>query len=209
MLTSLILVSASPANAWFGTKPGSECSNKNELKKIDDKTHICAQARDGKNRWLINTNPKQVDSALGLILSSCGSTYDGEYRVNLYPRLMYGTLIQRAIANGGLTPSNKEKIIIQYDIDKSDSISNNFEMAITLDPKWKRINSLWISGVNAAYSRYARGGINPIEAINSSQNNLGLIESICKVAKTKGDVLSKNENRTLPKWIERAVLAYK
>ena len=200
--------SASPANAWFGTKSGSECSNKDELKKIDGKTHICAQARDGMNRWLINTKPKQAHSALGLILASCGSTYEGEYRVYIYPRMMYGALIQRAIANGRLAPSSKDEIAIKWEIVVSNTISNNFEMAITLDSKWKRINSLWIRGIDAAYSRYVRGGISGLDALKTPQNNLGLIESICKVAKNKGNTLSKNENRTLPKWIERVVKEY-
>lgn len=211
---SLALISLSafpaPAVALFGPKMGSECKVKGETKKIDNKPDICEQSRDGKYRWLINSAPLDKDSALGLVLSSCGSSFDGKYSVYVYPRMMFGALVERGIADGQLKPfTGKQQIVLQYDIDKSNLISTNFEMAATLDSKWNRINSLWINGINSSYTRWSKGGVDQIEAINASQSNIGLIEGICRVASKSGDSSSKKELRTLLSWMTRVVTPYK
>ena len=201
---------STPAVALFGPKMGSECKIKGETKKIDNKVHICEQSRDGKYRWLFDGAPSDKDSALGLVLSSCGSSFEGEYSVYVYPRMMFGALVERGLADGQLKPfTSKQEIVLQYDIDKSNKISTNFEMAATLDPKWNRINSLWINGINSSYARWSKGGVNQIEAINASQSNIGLIEGICKVASKSGDTASKKELRTLLSWIDRVITPYK
>jgi hypothetical protein len=211
-IASFVFYSVFPSSAvaFFGPNTGDTCGKKSETKKIDGKAHICEQARDSKFRWLVNSSPSESDSALGLVLSSCGSSFDGKYSVFVYPRMMFGALVERGIADGQLKQfTGKQQLLVQYDIDLSNKISTNLEMAATLDSKWRRINDLWISGINASYSRWSKGGANQIEAINASQSNIDLIEGICRVASTSGDKASKKELRTVLAWMERAIAPYK
>jgi hypothetical protein len=197
--TLVLMLSIQPANAFFGPKSGSTCAKLNEVREIKSKSHICVEARDKKLRWLLNTIPSDKNAAIGLILRSFLSSYDeGVY---IYPRMMFGALAERGIAAGTFKPNNAK--FIQYDIEQTKKITSNLEMAATLDPKWKRINLLWTSGIDSAYSRWERGGVNQIEAINASANNLDSIEGLAKIALKSGGSEAMKENRTLSDWIDR------
>jgi hypothetical protein len=196
LLPLILLISSS-----FGPKSNSACSEPNEVREIKSKSYICAEAIDKELRWLINTPPSDENAAIGLILRSFLNNYDEDYRIFIYPRMMFGALAERGIASGDFKPKNEK--FIQYDIEQTRKITSNLEMAATLDSKWIRINSLWVSGIESAYSRWNRGGVNQIEAINASTNNLDSIEGLSKIALKSGEGEALKENRTLSDWIDR------
>lgn len=198
-----VLASIQTSVAFFGPKSGSICSKVDEVRDIKSKKHICSKANDEKLRWLINTTPSDKQSAIGLVLSNCGSSIEGEYSVYIYPRMMFGALAERGIAEGSYKP--KDERFVQFDIDQSRRITSNFEMAAALDSRWSRINRLWTSGINSAYSKWNRGGVNQIEAINSSANNLDAIEGLCKIALKLAEGEAIKERRTVSTWIGRVI----
>jgi hypothetical protein len=197
------LFTISESHGLFGPKSGSTCSNLNEVKEISSKKHICSEAKDKKLRWLLNSAPTDKNSALALILDSCGMDLPGGFSVYVFPRMMFGALAARGIADGSYKPTNMSSV--DYDIERSARITRNLEMAAALDSKWKRISSLWNSGIDSAYSRWLRGGVTQIEAINSSSNNLDSIDGLCKVALNAGKKEANKENRNLSAWIARVM----
>lgn len=197
-----------PAQALFGPKTGDECSQKGESKKISGKSHICAQSKDGKNRWLINSTPSDKDAALGLVLQNCGSDYDGKYSVYIYPRMIFGAVVEKTIEAGRYTPDKKSQSIMDFEISQSQNISSNFEMAATLDPKWTKINNFWTGAIDSAFRRWLSGGVTQLEASIASQSNLNSVESICKVAYKNGQAAANKEKRTVSSWIARVTEGY-
>lgn len=214
-LVSILVIScaflASPqsqAFAFFGPNSGDKCSVKGELKKIDGKNHICAQSKDGLNRWLVNTVPTDKEAALGLVLQNCGSDYDGKYSVYVYPRMIFGAVIQKTIEAGRYTPDKKSLTILNYEITQAQGMTSNFEMASTLDPKWTKINNFWTGAINSAFTRWLAGGVTQLEASIASESNLNSVESICKVAYKNGLASANKEKRTVSSWISRVTDGY-
>ena len=205
-----ILVFSSQANAvaLFGPKSGQECSIKNEKKKIDGKNHICTQSKDGKSRWLVNTTPTDKDSALGLVLQNCGSDFDGKYSVYIFPRMIFGAVVQKTIEAGRYTPDEKSQSILNFEISRSQDLTVNFEMAATLDPKWTKISNSWIGAIDSAFKRWLAGGITQLDASIASESNLNSVESICKVAYKNGLTAANKEKRTVSNWIARVTSGY-
>jgi hypothetical protein len=197
----VLLLLFQPISSLLGPETNDSCSELNQVREIKSKSHICAEARDKELRWLINTPPSDENAAIGLILRSFLSNYDEDYSIYVYPRMMFGALAERGIASGDFKPQNEK--FIQYDIEQTRRITSNLEMAATLDQKWIRINSLWVSGIDSAYSRWNRGGVNQIEAINASTNNLDSIEGLSKIALKSGESEALKENRNLSDWIAR------
>jgi hypothetical protein len=208
-LSLLIIFSSQvPSNALFGPKSGEKCNVKGETKKIGGVSHVCEKSKDGQNRWLINSAPKDRDAALGLVLQNCGSDYDGKYSVYIYPRMIFGAVIQKTIESGEFTPDKKAESILDYEISKSQEMSSKFEMASTLDPKWNRINTFWTAAINSAFKRWQSGGVNQLEASIASQSNLDSVESICKVAAKNGLSAADKEKRTVLSWMARVTSGY-
>jgi hypothetical protein len=201
------LISIVESQALFGPKSGSTCSQLNEVKRIKGNLHICSEANDKKLRWLLNSEPTDKNSALALVLSSCGSDFEGKYSVYVYPRMMFGALAERGIADGTYKP--KDQRFVDYDIELTRKITSNLEMAAALDSKWRRINLLWNSGIDSAYARWNRGGVTQIEAINSSSSNLDSIEGLCKVALKSSEKEANKEKRTVSAWMARLMQEFK
>lgn len=199
----LNLMISEKSYALFGPKPGDICKTTSEKKVISGKKYICELSSDNKYRWLTNEKPTDEQIALSLVMYSCGDFYDSKFIVNMYPRKMFGALVELGINDGQYKPAESSMSMINYDIGISSAISKNLEMAAALDSKWSRINQLWIQGIDNSYKRWLQGGVNQIESINLAKNNLDAIESICKVAKIRAESQNQKEKRILVNWLKR------
>lgn len=206
----LVQISFAPrAHALFGPEPGDRCQIAGEIKKIKGKSHICAKSRTGDLRWLINTQPSEKDSALGLILRNCAQTLTSPYEVGVYPRMYLGAVVSRAVAEGAFTPKGSiTDVVYQVDLDRSRKMTERFEMARTLDSKWSRIQRSWESAIDASYKRWLRGGVSFEMSLGSGEEHLAAIESVCNVASRSGAGAAKAENRDLVSWILRVTRPY-
>jgi hypothetical protein len=198
-----------PANAWFGPKAGDSCQILEEKKSISGRPYICERDLKGLSRWLINTPTSDANSALSLVTLACTDRLGKTVYVYMAPIQMEGAIWQRAAEDGLLSyPSNASgKARVQSEIRVTATITNRFETAATLDSKWARINSLWIDGISAVYTRWKKG-ISFVDAANSSISNLDTIESICKVALAKSVQKSALEHRSLDSWLTRNAKEY-
>lgn len=208
ILSLTLIFPQSPASALFGPSSGDKCSVKDERKKLGGKAHICSQSKDGINRWLINTTPTDKDAALGLVLENCGSDYDGKYSVYIFPRMIFGAVIQKTIESGRYTPDKKSQSIFNYEINRSRLITGNFEMASTLDSKWIKINNSWNGAIDSAFKRWTAGGVTQLEASIAAESALNSVESICKVASKNGLSAANKEKRTILAWIARVTSGF-
>jgi hypothetical protein len=199
ILFSFLLFGVTPnANAFlFGPKPGETCKTQSEKKVISGKNYICDVGRNTKLTWILNTTPTLAEKATALAFAGCVQGQLADTRIYWYPRLYLGNIISYGYATDQID-YNK---FFDLDIWNTDYITSTFVAASTLDRNWAKLSSLWESGLNNSLKKWQSGGLDGIEAINSSKTYDVQIESICKVALSKVEATSKRYSRSIPQFI--------
>jgi len=188
----------SPANAsLFGPKPGESCKAQSEKKVINGKKYICDTGKNSKLTWILNTTPTNSEKATALAFAGCVQGTLTDTTIYWYPRLYFGAIISYGFATDEIDYNER----FELDIWKTDYITSTFVAASTLDRNWARLSSLWESGLNNSLKKWKSGGLNGIEAVNSAQTYDVQIESICKVALSKIDSISRKYSRNNSQFV--------
>jgi len=188
----------SPANAsLFGPKPGESCKAQSEKKVINGKKYICDTGKNSKLTWILNTTPTNSEKATALAFAGCVQGTLTDTTIYWYPRLYFGAIISYGYATDEIDYNER----FELDIWKTDYITSTFVAASTLDRNWARLSSLWESGLNNSLKKWKSGGLNGIEAVNSAQTYDVQIESICKVALSKIDSISRKYSRNNSQFV--------
>ncbi len=197
-LMAALVLPISPANAsLFGPKPGESCKTQSEKKVISGKKYICDVGKNSKLTWILNTTPTNSEKATALAFAGCVQGKLTDTTIYWYPRLYFGAIVSYGYATDQIDYNE----FFELDIWKTDYITSTFVAASTLDRNWARLSSLWESGLNNSLKKWKSGGLNGIEAVNSAQTYDVQIESICKVALSKIDSISRKYSRNNSQFV--------
>lgn len=195
------MVSVSPANAWFGPKPGSECSTITEARKINGKKYICDLNRSSKLTWIPNWTPSNAEKATSLAFAGCVQGYLNNDSIYWYPRLYLGSIVSYGYATNQIKYSST----LDYAVWQADYISGSFVSASTLDKSWGKLSSLWEAGLNNSLKKWKSGGLDALDAISASKTYDVQITGICNVALSKLTSTAKKYSRTNAEYVAFSV----
>ena len=115
-----------------------------------------------------------------------------------------GFILNHGLNTGVLNvPKQRDEFLMfMLDIHYSDYMTESFETAAALDPKFQPLVDIWQNAGNRAITRWDRGGLDTSEVLRSDQGPSQRLTARCKVPIMQAFAFAENENTSLHEWIQ-------
>lgn len=122
----------------------------------------------------------------------------------IFPRLWLGVILTHGINTGVLSiPKQRDEFVtFMLDVHYSDYVTESFETAAALDPKFQPLVDIWQKAGNRAIKMWDRGGLDTSEVLRSDQASSQRLTARCKVPIMQAFAFAENDKISLDEWIQ-------
>ncbi len=147
----------------------------------------------------------EIRERQAIAVAASGCLYDlSKEFVGLYPGLWLGTILTHGLHTGELNvPKQRDEFVMfMLNIHISDYMTESFETAAALDPKFEPLVNIWQKAGNRAIKLWDQGVLGTTDVLNSFPGEIQRLTARCRVPATQASAFAEAENMSLDDWIQ-------